>query len=244
VLSAGSGGAVFPPELVRALHARFPVVRLGNGYGMSETVGMGTLTGGDLFLAQPDAVGTATVTGEVEIRDPEGQVVPQGEVGEIYLRSPSVFLGYWDNPEATAAVLDENRWYRTGDFGRIEGGLLYMESRRRDLILRGGENIYPIEIENRLVEHPDIDDAAVIGIDHEELGQEPKAFVVLRSGAELTGQQVRDWCAAALAGFKVPVAVEFRASLPYNQTGKLYKQQLEQEEKDRGQPAGAQAGKW
>ena len=242
VLSAGAGGAVFPPELVRALHARFPEVRLGNGYGMSETVGMGTLTGGDLFLAQPDAVGTATVTGEVEIRDPAGAVLPEGEIGEIYLRSPSVFVGYWDNPAATAAALDENRWYRTGDFGRVEGGLLYMESRRRDLILRGGENIYPIEIENRLVEHPDIDDAAVIGIDHQELGQEPKAFVVLRTGAELTGQQVRDWCAAALARFKVPVAVEFRASLPYNQAGKLSKQLLEQEEKDRGRRASGQAG--
>ena len=98
------------------------------------------------------------------------------------------------------------------------------------MILRGGENIYPIEIENRLVEHPDIDDAAVIGIDHPELGQEPKAFVVPRPGAVLSAGDVRAWCGAALAAFKVPVAVEFRDVLPYSQTGKLLKQQLEQEE--------------
>jgi AMP-binding enzyme C-terminal domain len=104
------------------------------------------------------------------------------------------------------------------------------------MILRGGENIYPIEIENRLVEHPGIDDAAVIGIDHPELGQEPKAFVVLGPGAAVGADEVRAWCAAALAGFKVPVAVEFRDALPYSQTGKLLKQQLEQEEA--GEPRG------
>ena len=103
----------------------------------------------------------------------------------------------------------------------------------RDLILRGGENIYPIEIENRVVEHPDIDEAAVIGVDHPELGQEIKAFVVPRPGSPLTAEQVRLWCAAALAAYKVPARVEFRASLPYNQTGKLMKQELECEERAR-----------
>jgi acyl-CoA synthetase (AMP-forming)/AMP-acid ligase II len=230
VTSTGGGGAVFPPELVRAMHARFPTVRLGNGYGMSETVGLGTMTGGDLFVSVPESVGPAMPTVEVQIRDELGNVRPEGETGEIYLRSPSVFLGYWDDAEASAAVIDAARWYRTGDYGRAAGGLLFLESRRRDMILRGGENIYPIEIENRLVEHPDIDDAAVIGVDHPELGQEPKAFVVPRSGATLTAADVRGWCAAALAAFKVPVAVEFRDTLPYSQTGKLMKQQLEREE--------------
>jgi acyl-CoA synthetase (AMP-forming)/AMP-acid ligase II len=236
VASLGSGGAVFPPELVRAMHARFPQVRLGNGYGMSETVGLGTQTGGDLFVTVPDSVGPVVPTVEAQIRDEFGRVLPEGETGEIYLRSPSVFLGYWDDDDASATALDADRWYRTGDFGRVAGGLLFLESRRRDLILRGGENIYPIEIENRLVEHPDIDDAAVIGIDHLELGQEPKAFVVQRSGAALTADDVRAWCAAALAAFKVPAAVEFRAALPYSQTGKLLKHQLEREESD-GPPA-------
>jgi acyl-CoA synthetase (AMP-forming)/AMP-acid ligase II len=226
VMVASGGGAVFPPELVRALHARFPEVRLGNGYGMSETVGLGTLTGGDLFVTVPDSVGPAQPTVEVQVRGERGAVLPEGETGEICLRSPSVFLGYWNDAAATAAVFDGDRWYQSGDYGRVAGGLLFLESRRRDLILRGGENIYPIEIENRLVEHPDIDDAAVIGTDHPDLGQEPKAFVVVRPGAALTADDVRAWCAAALAAFKVPVAVEFRGSLPYSQTGKLLKQML------------------
>jgi acyl-CoA synthetase (AMP-forming)/AMP-acid ligase II len=234
VATVGGGGAVCPPELVRELHARFPRVRLGNGFGMSETVGLGTLTGGDAYVAVPESVGPAQPTVEVQVRGEDGTtVLPEGEVGEIFLRTPSVFLGYWEDPAATAAALDAGRWYRTGDFGQVSGGLLYLQSRRRDMIVRGGENIYPVEIENRLVEHPDVDDAAVIGVDHPELGQEPKALVVRRPGAGLTGQQVRDWCAAALAAYKVPVTVEFRDSLPYTETGKLLKQQLEREERAR-----------
>jgi acyl-CoA synthetase (AMP-forming)/AMP-acid ligase II len=233
VRTVGSGGAVFPPELVRELHARFPQVRLGNGYGMSETVGLGTQAGGDHFVTVPESVGPAQPTVEVQVRDSGGTILPEGEIGEICLRSPSVFLGYWNDPAATQAVLDENRWYRTGDYGRVAGGLLFLESRRRDLIIRGGENIYPIEIENRLIEHPDIDEAAVIGVDHLELGQETKAFIVRRPGSRLTEQQVREWCAAALAAFKTPATVEFRESLPYTETGKLLKHELEGEERTR-----------
>ncbi|WP_344594989.1 class I adenylate-forming enzyme family protein [Actinomadura vinacea] len=233
VTSAGSGGAVFPPELVRRLHERLPALRLGNGYGMSETVGLGTLTGGDLFLAVPESVGPAQPTVEVQVRGEDGEVLPEGEAGEIHLRTPSVFLGYWEDPAATRACLGEDRWYRTGDFGRIRDGLLYLESRRRDMILRGGENVYPIEIENRLIEHPDIVETAVIGVDSPEYGQEPKAFVVRRAGSRLGEEQVREWCAAALASFKVPARVEFREALPYTETGKLLKQRLEQEERPR-----------
>jgi acyl-CoA synthetase (AMP-forming)/AMP-acid ligase II len=233
VMTVGGGGAVFPPELVRELHQRFPRVRLGNGYGMSETVGVGTQTGGELFVTTPASVGPALPTVEVQIRGEDGTVLAEGEIGEIHLRTPSVLLGYWDDPAATKAVLDADRWYRTGDFGRVSGGLLFLESRRRDLILRGGENIYPIEIENRLTGHADIDDAAVIGVEDGELGQVVKAFVVRRPGSDLTGEQVRAWCAEALAAFKVPVSVEFRDALPYTETGKLLKQQLEAEERGR-----------
>ena len=121
--TVGGGGAVYPPELVRELHARFPRVRLGNGYGMSETVGLGTLTGGEAFVAIPESVGPAQATVEVQIRGAGGQtVLPEGEVGEICLRTPSVFLGYWNDPAATAAALDDDRWYRTGDYGRASGG--------------------------------------------------------------------------------------------------------------------------
>ena len=119
---------------------------------------------------------------KVQVRDPAGNVLPAGEIGEVYIWGAGVFRGYWNNPEATAAVLDEQRWYKTGDFGRTDGEFLTLESRMRDLIIRGGENIYPIEIENRLVEHPEIADAAVIGVDHQTLGQEVKAFIVAAPG--------------------------------------------------------------
>jgi acyl-CoA synthetase (AMP-forming)/AMP-acid ligase II len=229
VRTVGSGGAPLPPELIRALAARLPGARLNNGYGMSETVGLGTILGGPAVATMPDSVGGAQPGVEVEVRDPLGQVVAEGEVGEIHLRSASVFLGYWDDPAATAAAFAPGRWYRTGDFGRVVGGMLHLDSRARDLILRGGENIYPIEIEHRLVEHPDIDDAAVIGVDHPELGQEVKAFVVPRSGSDLTAGDVQRWAATCLAAFKVPAHVELRSALPYTDTGKVLKHLLEAE---------------
>jgi acyl-CoA synthetase (AMP-forming)/AMP-acid ligase II len=154
-------------------------------------------------------------------------VLPEGEVGEICLHGAVIFQGYWDDSEATAEVLDDDRWYHSGDYGRIEDGVLWLESRMRDLILRGGENIYPMEIEHRLVEHPDIADAAVIGVEHRTLGQEVKAFVVLRDGASLEPGDVQEWAARSLASFKVPAYVEFCDSLPYTQTGKVMKHQLE-----------------
>jgi acyl-CoA synthetase (AMP-forming)/AMP-acid ligase II len=119
-----------------------------------------------------------------------------------------------------------DRWYRTGDYGRIDDGVLTIDSRRQDLIIRGGENIYPIEIENRIVEHPDVVDAAVIGVDDRELGQVVKAYVVTREGVSLTETAVQEWVAAGLAGFKVPTAVEFRDVLPYTETGKVMKHTL------------------
>jgi acyl-CoA synthetase (AMP-forming)/AMP-acid ligase II len=226
VRTVGSGGSPFPPELLRALTEALPWVTCNNGYGMSETVGLGTLIGGPAMVAVPDAVGPAQPGTEVEVRDPFGRPLPEGEIGEIHLRNASVFLGYWDDPKATAAALDHEHWYRSGDFGHIDGGMLYLASRMRDLILRGGENIYPIEIENRLVEHPDIDDAAVIGVDHEELGQDVKAFVVRRPGSHVTPDEVQRWVAEALARFKVPSHVELRDALPYNDAGKVLKHLL------------------
>lgn len=236
VTSAGGGGAPFPPELVREFQRLLPAAVLGNGYGMSETVGNGTIARGQVMIDHPDSVGVAQPTVEVEIRDPFGVPVGEGEVGEIHLRTASVFVGYWNNQAATDAAIDDEGWYRTGDFGRIRDGRLYLESRMRDLILRGGENVYPIEIEHRLVEHPDIQDAAVIGVDHPELGQEVKAFVVVREGATLAPSEVQQWAAQTLARFKVPAHVEFRSTLPYTETGKVLKHVLETEERDRSTP--------
>jgi acyl-CoA synthetase (AMP-forming)/AMP-acid ligase II len=228
--AAASGGAVFPPALVRLFQEKLPHVSLSNGYGMSESFGLGTLANGSVVVEHPESVGAACPSAEVEVRDPLGTRLGEGEVGEIHLRHAAVFLGYWDNPEATAEATDADGWYRTGDFGRIQGGLLHMDSRMRDLIIRGGENIYPAEIENHLIDHPDIDDVAVIGVHHETLGHEVKAFVVARAGATLSAADVRAWAAEALAAFKVPALVEFRDSLPYTQNGKVRKHELEREE--------------
>jgi acyl-CoA synthetase (AMP-forming)/AMP-acid ligase II len=234
VRSIGGGGAPFPPELIRLMGEKLPGAVPGNGFGMSETAGLGTLAQGPILVAAPTSVGPAQVGCEVEIRDAAGRPLGEDEVGEIHLRSPSVFLGYWDDDEATAAVLDADRWYRTGDFGRISGGLLHLESRMRDLIIRGGENIYPMEIEHRLIEHPAIADAAVIGVDHRTLGQEVKAIVVLHEGASLDEAGVHEWAAQALAAYKVPAYVEFRTELPYTQTGKVMKHLLESARLEQG----------
>lgn len=224
----GGGGATFPPELLRRTAELLPGVAtaLRVGYGMTETAGSVTL----LQPPVPDellaSVGPPVAGAEVRIAGPDGAELDDGEVGEIQVRSGQVFLGYWGNEEATAAVLDADRWYRTGDFGRIDDGVLTLESRLRDLIIRGGENVYPIEVENRLVEHPDIDDAAVVGLDHPTWGQEVRAVIVVREGAELTTEEVQRWVREALASYKVPAVVDVVAELPRNETGKVLKDQL------------------
>ncbi len=231
ISTIGGGGAVCPPELARLMFTKLPRAGAGQGYGMSETAGMGTRLGGPAFKARPETVGTCQVTMRVQIRDPRGKVLPAGEVGEIYIWGAGVFSGYWNNPAATAAALDADRWYRTGDFGRTDGEFVTLESRMRDLIIRGGENIYPIEIENRLVEHPEVADAAVIGVDHQTLGQEVKAFIVPTPGCDPSIDDIRRFVGEALASFKVPTYVEFREALPYSATGKLLKRELEEEDR-------------
>jgi acyl-CoA synthetase (AMP-forming)/AMP-acid ligase II len=229
VVAAGGGGANFAPDLVRLFQEKMPGVSLRNGYGMSESAGMGTVIVGPMFVARPDAVGTANPATVVEIRGFDEELLEEGEIGEIYLKTAAIFLGYWNNEAASREALRPGRWYRTGDFGRIEGGMLHLESRMRDLIIRGGENIYPTEIENRLIEHPDIADVAVIGVAHQVLGQEVMAIVVPRAGASLTVADVRAFAAAALATYKVPAHVVFRDELPYTQSGKVLKHELERE---------------
>ena len=134
---------------------------------------------------RPTSVGRVLPTVRVEIRDPQGRALPEGQEGEVHVRSPYTMLGYWRNEEATRKAIGSGRWLATGDVGRIEDGYLYINSRARDLILRGAENVYPIEIEHRLEAHPDVAEAAVVGVDHPELGQEVKAIVVPKRGARL-----------------------------------------------------------
>ena len=223
----GGGGSTFQPELWRTVREKLPQVkRMATGYGMTETCGAGTHQDGRAAVEHPDAVGAPVPGYEISVRSPDGEILAAGGVGEIWLRGPSNFLGYWDNPDATAEALDRDRWYRTRELGRIEHGLLFLEGRGTDLIVRGGENIYPIEIENRLIEHPSIAEAAVIGVPDRVLGEEVKAVVVTHPGATLDLPEVQAWVSEVLAAFKVPTHLEIRNELPHNAAGKVLKQLL------------------
>lgn len=226
--SVGGGSAVWPPELLRRLEERLPWVRraLGLGYGMTETNGLGTALGGEATFVHPDSVGEPSPTVEVEIRDPTTRrALGEGEVGEIALRSATTFAGYWRDPAATEAAIEDG-WYHTGDFGSHREGFVYLAGRRNDLIIRGGENVSPVEVENRLFEHPSVVEVAVIGVPHETLGQQVKAYLVLKEGQEVSAEEVHSFAGAALAGFKVPEHVEFVDSLPHNASGKVLKHLL------------------
>ena len=227
VTSIGGGGAVYAPELYRLMAEKLPQAQIGTGYGMTETSGSGTRLSGVTLDTHPASVGKPSPLCEIEIRDAQGAALPDGEVGEIFMKSACVFIGYWDDPEATRRVLDDERWYATGDFGRFADDVLFLESRMRDLIIRGGENIYPIEIENRIVEHPDVADVCVVGVEHRQLGQEVAAAVVRHPGSALDEAGVRSFAAATLAAFKVPAHVVFVDQLPYTATGKVLKREVE-----------------
>jgi len=221
------GGSVWPPELLRALEERLPNVQRTVGYGMTETTSCGTSLKSAATFDHPDSIGQPGPTVEVQIRDPlRNEVLAEGDVGEICLRSAGTFLGYWQDPEATQAVLEADGWYHTGDHGFIRDGFVYLGGRRTDLIIRAGENIYPVEIENRLIEHADILETAVVGAPHPTLGEEVHAFVVRRPGSDVDEEAVRSWVALVLAAFKVPSRVHFVESLPHNAAGKVMKHLL------------------
>jgi len=224
------GGSLWSIQLLERLGKQWPQARPGLmvGLGMTETNGTGATAAMPGLLDGSGCVGAPPPAAELRVCVPgTDEGVEDARVGEVQIRSASVFVGYLGDSEATAAALSHDRWYRTGDFGRIHDGALFLEGRRTDLIIRGGENIYPQEIEDHLLEHPDIGDAVVVGVPDRVLGQEVKAVIVLRSGAAVDAEGIRTWVAMRLAPFKVPVLVEFRDSLPRNATGKVMKHLLE-----------------
>ncbi|HZJ28217.1 MAG TPA: class I adenylate-forming enzyme family protein [Acidimicrobiia bacterium] len=226
----GGGGSPLSRELQRQTREALPWIApsLGLGYGQTECAALATLNSGEELVAFPDSVGRPLPTVEIEVRDADGRALADGAEGEICVRGPMVMPGYWRRPDASAEVLAPVGWLRTGDIGRMEGGRLYLASRKRDLILRGGENVYPVEIEQRLELHPAIAESAVIGVDHPELGQEVKAVVVACPGAAgLDFDELARWVAEELAYFKVPVHWEQRTDpLPRNASGKVVKHAL------------------
>ncbi|MFF0815234.1 class I adenylate-forming enzyme family protein [Rhodococcus sp. NPDC003318] len=200
---------------------------LVDSYGLTEcSTGIAVATPIDV-QQYPGTLGRPIFGVALEIRDPLGETVPDGEEGEVCVRSPYVMLGYWDNPEATAAAIRPGGWLHTGDFGTIDGGRLRLTGRRSDLILRGGENIYPTEIEQCLDEHPDVAECAVVGEPHEDLGQEVAAIVVVRAGATVSEEELRRFAAERLSYFKVPSRWRLTTEpLPRNATGKVTRGQV------------------
>jgi acyl-CoA synthetase (AMP-forming)/AMP-acid ligase II len=225
----GSGGAPVSSDIQQRLMAAFPNARgsFAVGYGLSESTGTATLNFGEFLTEHPDSVGRPLPTVDIEIRDDRGEALPPGREGEIHIRGPIVMREYWRNPKATAETVLAGRWLATGDIGRIEGRNLFINSRARDMILRNAENIYPVEIEQRLEAHAQVAEAAVIGIPHPEWGQEIKAFVVPLHGAALDMDDLAKFCGEVIANFKIPTQWEIRSeALPRNATGKVLKNVL------------------
>jgi acyl-CoA synthetase (AMP-forming)/AMP-acid ligase II len=167
---------------------------------------------------------------DVKVVDPDGNDVPTGEVGELWIKGPNIVKGYWNKPEATAAAISDG-WLHSGDIARVDDeGFVYIVDRAKDMIIRGGENVYCVEVEAALFEHPGVTDAAAIGIPHHVLGEEVGAVVHLAPGTSATEGELREFVAARLAPFKVPVRIWFRDEpLPRNPNGKILKRDLKAE---------------
>lgn len=211
------------------LRERLPFARnaLVDSYGLTECSTAITVASAADLEQYPGTLGRPILLASLEIRDPVGDRVPDGTEGEVCVRSPYVMLGYWDDAEATAAAITPDRWLRTGDFGVLEEGRLRLTGRRSDLILRGGENVYPAEIEQCLEEHPAVHECVVLGIAHEDLGQEVAAVVVVRPGSTVTDQQLREFAAERLSYFKVPTRWRITTEpLPRNATGKVIRRDI------------------
>ena len=227
--SVAYGGAPSAPELVRKIKETFPKSAAGNGWGMTETCATVTTHGAEDYANRPDSCGPAVPVSELQIRDPADgvTVLPPNAVGELWANGPQIVKGYWNKPEATAQTFVDG-WVRTGDLARVdEEGFCFIIDRAKDMLIRGGENIYCIEVENVLYDHPAVMDAAVVGIVHRTLGEEPGAVVTLKPGAEATEAELRAHVAEHLAAFKVPVKVKFwHETLPRNANGKILKNEL------------------
>jgi long-chain acyl-CoA synthetase len=226
--SVSYGGAPSAPELVRKIKETWPKSAPGNGWGMTETSATVTTHSGEDYEHRPDSCGPPVAVADLKIMSVEGdRELPVGELGELYCRGPMVVKGYWNKPEATAQTFIDG-WVRTGDLARLdEEGFCFIVDRAKDMLIRGGENIYCIEVENVLYDHPAVMDAALVGIAHKTLGEEPAAVVTLKPGAHASEQELRAFVADRLAAFKVPVKIAFwHETLPRNANGKILKPEV------------------
>jgi long-chain acyl-CoA synthetase len=226
--SVAYGGAPSAPELVRKIVETFPKSLPGNGWGMTETSATCTSHSAEDYEHRPDSCGPAVAVCDLKVMTPDSlrQLGPN-EVGELWACGPNIVKGYWNKPEATAQTFVDG-WVRTGDLARVdEEGFCFIIDRAKDMLIRGGENIYCIEVENVLYEHPAVMDAALVAVPHKTLGEEPGAVVHLKPGQHTTEDELRAFVAGKLAAFKVPVKVVFwPETLPRNANGKIMKTEL------------------
>ena len=228
--SIASGGAPVPQDLIERVGRLFEArVAPGNGYGATETTSAIIANGGADYLARPNSVGRPVVTVDVRVVDDQGIDCARGVVGELWVRGPNVFAGYWNKPEETAAAFSDG-WFRTGDLGYCDDeGFYFVVDRKKDVIIRGGENVYCAEVEGVLHRHPAIADVALIGLPHRVLGEEVAAVVERKPGVTLDEADVQAYVAEHLARFNVPTQVFFiDEPLPRTATGKVLKRQLKE----------------
>jgi acyl-CoA synthetase (AMP-forming)/AMP-acid ligase II len=221
-----SGGAPAAPELITRLAAMFPNAKFINAGGMTESVSFTfALPPGDA-LRKLGSIGWATPCMDIRVANENGESVGPEEIGELWYSGAAVCKGYWNKPEATRQTFKEG-WLLTGDMGRFdEEGFLFLMDRKKDMIIRGGENIYSVEVENTLYAHPDILEAAVVGVPDQIFGEKVKAVVVPKPGHEVTGQSVKSFCQEHLAGYKIPEYIEIVDALPRTPSGKVKKNLL------------------
>ena len=220
-----SGGAALPVELLRGFEDAFGCKVL-EGYGLSETSPVASFNHPDRER-KAGSIGTPIRGVEMKVVDENDDEVPVGEVGEIVVRGPNVMKGYWDKADATEEVM-RGGWFHTGDMAKVdEDGYFFIVDRKKDMIIRGGYNIYPREIEEVLYEHPAVREAAVVGLPHDELGEEVGAAVALKEGAEVSAQELRDYVKGQVAAYKYPRQIWFVEDLPKGPTGKILKREIE-----------------
>ncbi len=219
-------GTVVPEQLMKAFGERYPHLQPVQGYGATETSPLLTQTHLQDAPRKMASAGKAAPRAELKIIGQDGKEVEVGQIGEIIARGPQIMKGYFKNPEATAKKIRDG-WYHSGDLGRFdEDGYLYILGRADDMVISGGLNVYPSEVETVLVSHPKVQEAAAVGIPDAKRGQVIKAFVVLKHGEKATHQQILSFCKERLASFKMPRQLEFKDSLPKLSTGKIAKRQL------------------
>jgi long-chain acyl-CoA synthetase len=219
-----SGGAALPAEVLAAFERAVGVALL-EGYGLSETSPVASFNRPDNRKA--GTIGLPITGVEMKVVDDAGNEVPVGDVGEIAIRGHNVMKGYWNRPDETAAVLSADGWFRSGDVGRVdEDGFLSIVDRKKELIIRGGYNVYPREIEEVLYEHPDVREAAVVGIPHPDLGEEVGAAVVLTESGTASAAELREYVKARVAAYKYPRHVWFLDELPKGPTNKILKREI------------------